>query len=68
MDKVIRTELHIGYKLEYLNSGKVRITDRFNKSKVYNSFTEYIETNKVDSKSTLEKAISEIERQFGKKS
>jgi hypothetical protein len=39
----------------------------FNNVKFYNSFEDYTNKNKFDGKSTLDKALSNIDKQFSKK-
>ena len=65
--KVVRKEIQINGTFEYFEDGTLKVTDRFNNVKLYNSFEDYTNKNKFDSKSTLDKALSNLDKQFSKK-
>lgn len=67
MSNVIRTELHSGTKLEYLDDNTLRVTSRFNKVTIYKDYMDYVESTRVENEYTLSKALEAIDRQFGKK-
>ena len=68
MKKITKKTQEIDGLHTYYDDGSITVKDRFNNLKEYDSFEDYTNKNKFDHKTSLEKAIASIEKQFGKKS